>query len=79
LLLSLDQGGYAIASGSACSSADSKASHVLLAMGVDETLARGAIRISVGKGTTAQQIDAFVTELQAQTSILKKMAAVAVN
>lgn len=79
LLLSLDQRGFAIASGSACSSAESGASHVLLAMGIDEGVAKGSIRISIGKETTREHIDVFVDELQGQVDILKKMAAVAAN
>lgn len=79
LILSLDQRGFAIASGSACSSAESSISHVLLAMGVDKGIAKGAIRISLGKDTSSEQIDAFVDELQGQVGILKRMAAVAAN
>jgi len=45
----LDAGGVAAASGSACSSATLKVSHVLSAMGVEETLARGSLIISLGR------------------------------
>ncbi|GMR07503.1 MAG: cysteine desulfurase NifS [Gammaproteobacteria bacterium] len=79
LLLSLDQRGFAIASGSACSSAESGASHVLLAMGIDKGVAKGSIRISIGKETTREHIDAFVDELQGQVDILKRMATVVAN
>ncbi len=44
LVTALDKLGFAVASGSACSSASSEPSHVLLAMDVDDDLARGAIR-----------------------------------
>ena len=48
MLTALDRKGYAIASGSACSSNSSEASHVLLAMGIEPELAQGALRVSLG-------------------------------
>ena len=45
LVMALDRKGFAVASGSACSSDSTEPSHVLLAMGVDRDLARGAIRV----------------------------------
>ena len=44
----LDQKGFALASGAACSSAKMGPSHVLLAMGIEEDLAQCAIRVSFG-------------------------------
>ena len=51
LLMQLDRAGIGVSSGSACSSGKTGPSHVLMAMGVDADLARGAIRISLGKDT----------------------------
>ena len=50
-----------VSTGSACSSAKSAPSHVLLALGIDPELAQGAIRISLSKWTTRDEMD-FVAE-----------------
>lgn len=64
LLMQLDQQGIAVSSGSACASAGASVSHVLMAMGIDEDLARSAIRISLGQENTKQEIDCFVQKLR---------------
>lgn len=61
----LDRAGFAVAAGAACSSANPAPSHVLLAMGVPSVLARGAVRVSLGTGTTQQQIQDFLGALKA--------------
>jgi cysteine desulfurase len=61
----LDRAGFAVAAGAACSSANPMPSHVLLAMGVPPALARGAVRVSLGAGTTRQQIQDFLGALKA--------------
>ncbi|MDT0634364.1 cysteine desulfurase family protein [Spectribacter hydrogenoxidans] len=63
LLMALDQFGFAVSSGSACASGSGEPSHVLLAMGVDPVVARGAIRVSLGKDNTADEIDRFLAVL----------------
>jgi cysteine desulfurase len=50
----------AISSGSACSAAHPGASHVLLAMGLSETQAKGSFRISLGRFTTGKEVEAAV-------------------
>jgi len=77
LVMAMDDEGFAIASGSACSSSDHQPSHVLLAMGVDENLARCAIRVSLGYGNDWQVIDRFIDRLKFQVQKLNKMAALA--
>lgn len=77
LVTALDKAGFAVASGSACSSDSTEPSHVLLAMGVDEELARGAVRVSLGAQNTAQQIEAFLTALAQEVKRLKAMTAIA--
>lgn len=52
-IMALDVAGIAASSGSACTSGKVKPSHVLAAMGIDPTLARGAVRISLGRDSTA--------------------------
>ena len=60
LLTALDRKGYAIASGSACSSNSTDASHVLLAMGIETELAQGALRVSLGVETKKDEVKSFV-------------------
>lgn len=58
-LMNLDLTGFAVSSGSACSSGKVGPSHVLLAMGVDEKTAAGAIRISGGWNSSPQDFRQF--------------------
>ena len=60
LLIMLDLSGIAVSSGSACSSGKVATSHVLSAMGVDEVMAKAAIRISLGRTTTTEDIEKFL-------------------
>lgn len=57
MLLSLDLKGIAVSSGSACTSRSLKASHVLLALGIDHALAQGSLVFSLLDETTPQDID----------------------
>lgn len=74
----LDRAGFAIASGSACSSANPKPSHTLLAMGVAPELARCAVRVSLSGTTTDNEIEQFLSALQQTVQELKQLTAVAV-
>jgi len=56
LLYGLDQAGIQVSTGSACQAGVPEASHVLLAMGLDEPVARGALRFSLGYHTSAEDI-----------------------
>ena len=58
-VMQMDLKNIAISAGSACSSGKITPSHVLKAMGLDDTAARQAVRISIGWGTTADDIAAF--------------------
>ena len=64
LLIGLDLEGVAVSSGSACSSGKVGPSHVLAAMGIDDELARSAIRVSFGWDTNENDLDKFQTALQ---------------
>jgi len=77
LLMSLDQEGVAVSSGSACGTGEVEPSHVLMAMGVDAQLARGAIRVSLGKDSRRDEIDRFVDCLKQQVRALQRFASVA--
>lgn len=59
-VMALDLAGVAVSAGAACSSGKVGASHVLRAMGIDETTARSAIRVSLGWTSTAADIGCFV-------------------
>ncbi|MGE0238609.1 MAG: cysteine desulfurase family protein [Parvibaculaceae bacterium] len=61
LLMALDLAGFAISSGSACSSGKVANSHVLAAMGVAPDLASAAIRVSLGWTTTAEDVEQFIS------------------
>ncbi|HEX7187963.1 MAG TPA: aminotransferase class V-fold PLP-dependent enzyme [Actinomycetes bacterium] len=53
----LDRAGFAVSSGSSCTSSTLRPSHVLEAMGV---LTHGNVRVSLGRGTTAAEVEAFL-------------------
>jgi cysteine desulfurase len=57
LLLLLDARGIACSTGSACTAGVAEPSHVLLAMGADESRARGSLRFSLGSTTTQADVD----------------------
>ena len=57
LILSLDMKGVAVSSGAACKAGSSHPSHVLLAMGVPREIAQAAVRFSLGRCSTEQEID----------------------
>ena len=73
----LDRAGFAVASGAACSSANPESSHVLRAMGVPSEVARGAVRVSLGRGNDESQIDQFINALQATIRNLQGLTAIA--
>lgn len=62
MLLFLDMQGVAVTSGSACTSRALKASHVLLAMGVDAAVAQGSLHLSLGMNNTEDDVD-YVAEV----------------
>ena len=62
LLLDLDAKGISASTGSACSSASLDPSHVLLALGLSHEMAHGSLRMTLGRGTTEEQID-YVLEV----------------
>jgi len=78
LLMQLDLAGFAVASGSACSSGKREPSHVLMAMGIPEQLARTSIRVSFGPGNTEADARALVEALLTASRRLKQMAGVRV-
>ncbi len=78
MCLKLDQEGICCSTGSACSSAVTEPSHVLLALGLDPLQAHSSLRFSLGKWTTEEEIDRVldvlprvVTNLRAMSPLLK--------
>jgi cysteine desulfurase len=59
LVIALDLAGFAVSSGSACSSGAAEPSHVLSAMGLSDERARASLRFSLGRSNTVEQVDAL--------------------
>ncbi len=78
LVAKLDRAGFAVASGSACSSANPEPSKTLLAMGVSADLARNAIRVSLGMNTQEDDVQRFCATFENLLKQLKNMTAVSV-
>ena len=78
LVMALDLAGFAVSSGSACTSGDTEPSHVLLAIGLDRDVARGSVRVSIGRGTSEADVDAFIATLPEIVSRVRGTSAVTV-
>jgi cysteine desulfurase len=74
LRLHLDLRGIAVSAGSACAAGSSAGSPVLTAMGVDPDVIQGALRVSIGRWTTAAEIDGFVDQLGVVTENLWRIS-----
>ncbi|MCH7836887.1 MAG: cysteine desulfurase [Chloroflexi bacterium] len=74
VLLQLDLKAISASSGSACTTASLEPSHVLLAMGVPHDLARGSLRITLGKGNTMEEIDRLLDVIPDSVERLRALA-----
>ncbi len=74
LLIALDLRGFAVSSGSACSSGATEPSHVLAAMGLSKLQARSSVRISLGRSNTVEQVDALIDAVVHVVAQLRKLA-----
>jgi len=63
LLFLLDTRGIAVSTGSACQAGIPEPSHVVRALGRDEDAARSVLRITLGRTTTSDDVDAFLEAL----------------
>ena len=63
LLMSLDMANISASMGSACASGAMEPSHVLRSIGLSDELAYGALRITLGRWTTEEQVDYFLKQL----------------
>jgi len=78
LLLQLDERGIAVSTGSACSSHQGdQPSHVLLAIGRDPVQARGALRVTLGRFNTEEDVDYLLEELPSALGSLRSVVSVA--
>lgn len=77
MVMALDRKGFAVASGSACSSDSTEPSHVLRAMGIEHDVAKGAIRISLSNQNTLPQVEAFLIVLKSEIERLQRLTAMA--
>lgn len=73
LMMLLDEHGFRVATGSACQAASAEPSHVLRAMGVDGSVSRSSIRLSFGRETTQEGINALVGALKSAISDIKQL------
>jgi cysteine desulfurase len=74
LVIALDLRGFAVSTGSACSSGAVTPSHVLTAIGLPAERARASIRFSLGVSNTAQEVDALVNGLEASVTHLRRIS-----
>lgn len=74
MVISLDLKGFAVSSGSACSSGAVEPSHVLLAMGMPSDRARSSIRFSLGASNNEEQVDALIEAVAESAAQLRKLS-----
>jgi cysteine desulfurase len=79
MVIALDLRGYAVSSGSACSSGAVEPSHVLLAMGLTPEQARSSVRFSLGPGNTADQVDGLIDAVVASAAHLRRISPAVVS
>jgi cysteine desulfurase len=77
LLIALDLKGIAVSGGSACHSGTTRPSHVLLAMGVCDALARASLRFSLLKTATEEDVDRVLVVLPEAVAHLRQLMAAA--
>ena len=78
LIVGLDLEGFSVSSGSACTSGETEPSAVLLALGLDRELAKGSLRVTVGRETTEAAVDSFLAALARVVGRLRSATAVTV-
>ena len=75
LLLLLDEVGICASSGSACASGSLEPSHVLLAIGRSPRLASASLRLTLGRGTTDEDVDTLLAVIPAAVARLRSRSA----
>jgi len=74
MVISLDLKGFAVSSGSACSSGAVEPSHVLTAMGLPAERARSSVRFSLGRGNTLEQVDELIDAVAESAAQLRRLS-----
>ncbi|NLV72675.1 MAG: cysteine desulfurase NifS [Actinobacteria bacterium] len=74
MILMLDMDGICVSSGSACTTGSLEPSHVLLALGIPQEHAHGSLRITLGRSTTAEDIDLFIKVFPPIVTRLREMS-----
>jgi cysteine desulfurase len=74
MVIALDLRGFAVSSGSACSSGAVEPSHVLLAMGLSAEEARSSVRFSLGPGNRAEEVDALIEAVAESAAHLRRIS-----
>ena len=74
LLLLLDSKGICVSSGSACTSGALDPSHVLLALGRPDEIARGSLRITLDASNTEEEIDYMLEVIPQVIEYLRRMS-----
>jgi len=74
MILMLDMEGICVSSGSACTTGSLEPSHVLLALGIPQENAHGSLRVTLGRSTTAEDIDHFITVFPPIVARLREMS-----
>lgn len=75
LILNLDMAGISASTGSACTTGSTEPSHVLTALGYPEEETRGSLRLTLGRATTATEIDEAVAVVPQTISMLRSATA----
>jgi len=79
LLIRLDLAGFAVSTGSACSSGTVEPSKTLLAAGIAAAEALSSLRVSFGPENTTAEVDAFLAALGREAAVLRRLAPAAVG
>ncbi|HVW86656.1 MAG TPA: cysteine desulfurase family protein [Bryobacteraceae bacterium] len=74
MVIALDLRGFAVSSGSACSSGAVEPSHVLLAMGLQPEEARSSVRFSIGPENTTEQVEALIDAVAESVAHLRRIS-----
>ena len=74
LLLNLDLAGICASAGSACTAGSLEPSHVVMALGRSPELVSGSLRLSLGRSTTAEEIDVVIEQLAGIVHRLRRRA-----
>ena len=74
LLLSLDMAGICGSAGSACTAGSTEPSHVLTAIGLPKSIARGALRLTMGRSTTWAELEKTLIALESAINGLRRLS-----